>query len=127
MGGIQGHLVGIQGHLDDIQGHLDDILGPPTGGLDCQEGSSLEHQASMEAKIAFGDGYAQPLLAQSLQDLALLLPDGVCMRTPVAKRSVSFAVHAICLAIDCVSVTSVPNTHHVVPGNPILSGGGLLG
>ena len=94
MGGIQGHLVGIQGHLDDIQGHLDRILGPP-GGLDCQVGSSLEHQASMEAKIAFGDGYAQPLLAQSLQDLALLLPDGIVYEDPSCKE-----VGIICCACN---------------------------
>lgn len=42
--------------------------------LDGHVGSLLEHQARAEADKLFSGGYAKAMLAQSLQDLALLLP-----------------------------------------------------
>ena len=55
-------------------------------GMDRHVGSLLEHQARTEAERLFSGGYAKPLLAQSLQDLAILLPDEAVHNNPSSKE-----------------------------------------
>ncbi len=46
-------------------------------GLACQLDSILQQQADTVAEKLFGVGYAQSMMAQSLQELMQLLPDEV--------------------------------------------------
>lgn len=64
-------------------------------GMDRQLGSILEQQAGAVAEKLFGDGYARAIMAQSLQDLAQLLPDEAVYANP-SQKEVKHAVLAVC-------------------------------
>ncbi len=98
--------------------------------MDRQLGSILAHQASAVAEKLFGAGYARAMMAQSLQDLALLLLNEAVYTHPsqkkVSMRSllyVTFAVNYVVQVQAVMVYASLDNTAELCHESQSESGG----
>ena len=76
--------------------------------MDRQLGSIVEHQARVQAEKMLGSDYQRPLLALSLQDVALLLPEEAVFRHPLAKESLQAPLGLAVTAARALAEEQVP-------------------
>ena len=74
MGGLEGRMGGLEGRMGGLEGRMGGLEGR-MGGLEGKMGGLVEDVVRDQISKMFGEGYQRPLLARSLQDLALLLPE----------------------------------------------------